>query len=507
MWWATVALASLGTSVVDLSAEMIEAAGPRATGSEGAVEAQRWVARELDARGWSPSVLAGGSAYPTVYACRRGERRAVVLFLAHTDAVHPEVPGANDNAAAVAVLLKAIEKLPRRPTRTVCVAFPDAEEVGLLGSEVFARFTEKLGLGGRIDQVMALDLVGQGRLTHNGLGPAWGTAQLRWMMRHAPAEVPWVYRGVSWAWPHMERSDHRPFTERGVASSHLMARGPSGVYWAYHSREDTLDQLEPATLAQAVRLVRKVAKAPPLPKRGPDPAVVLPSGTVMPGRVVEGVTAVGLLALLAPLGADRSISWPLLHVVVGALAFGTALGLALAGRGLDQALAEPALLAAWCAWAAVWVGWPWPGSARSGRVLCGATALVAAGVWWWMGPILALPLAISALAGVLVGRVPSGLLALPALWPAGYFVRPDAVRELAFHGLLPASPWVWTLVHLFLTLPLVALVQGRALGRGRRRQGLAAALAAASVAAILWAWMSPEAAAPYLRPEVLWPQP
>jgi len=153
------------------------------------------------------------------------------------------------------------------------------------------------------------------------------------------------------------------------------------------------------------------------------------------------------------------------------------------------------------------VGWPWPGSARSGRVLCGATALVAAGVWWWMGPILALPLAISALAGVLVGRVPSGLLALPALWPAGYFVRPDAVRELAFHGLLPASPWVWTLVHLFLTLPLVALVQGRALGRGRRRQGLAAALAAASVAAILWAWMSPEAAAPYLRPEVLWPQP
>ena len=273
MWWAAAALAApLGERVVELAAEMVDDVGPRHAGSPGGAEAQAWVMRQLRARGWHPGQLGGGSAWPTVYSCRPGQNRAVVLFLAHTDAVHDEVPGANDNAASVAVLLEAIEKLPKRPKRTVCVAFPDAEELGLLGAENFARFAEGAGLGGRVDQVMALDLVGAGRLTHNGLGEQWGSAQIRWLQLHAPAEIPWVYRGVSWAWPHMERSDHGPFSARGILASHLLARGPSGVYWPYHTRDDTIDKLDPATLARAVRLIRKVARAGMAPKRAPDPA-------------------------------------------------------------------------------------------------------------------------------------------------------------------------------------------------------------------------------------------
>jgi len=505
VWWATAAMASLGTSVADLAGEMVEEIGPRPAGSRAGDEAQRWVARELSERGWRPSVLGGGTSWATVYSCRPGRRRAVVLFLAHTDSVHAEVPGANDNAAAVSVLLHAIEKLPRKPLRTVCVAFPDAEEIGLRGSETFASFAQRAGLGGPVDQVVALDLVGVGRLTYTGLGTAWGSAQLQWLLEHAPAEVPWVYRGVSWAWPHMERSDHRPFADRGMRASHLLARGPSGVYWAYHTRDDTVDQLQPATLARATRLVRKLARAPRMPRRKADPAVVVPSGQVLDGRVVQGGALVGIGSGLASLWADRSLGWVGLHAAAAALAFAVALVVALGGRSLGFALAEPALLAAWCAWGAVWVGWPWPGSARAGRALALVPAVSAGVLWWQMGPIMALPLAVSALAAALAGRLPAVVLALPALWPAGYLVRPDAVRELAFHGLVPAEPLGWAVAHGLLTLPLIALVQGRSLGRGPLRLVLVLALVLGTLGAVAWGWSRSEQQPPYERGEVLWP--
>lgn len=498
--------ASIGTAVLALATRLVDEVGPRPAGSPEAVEAQGWVGRELRARGWTPRVFGGGATPPTVYACRSGRDRSVVLFLAHTDTVHAAVPGANDNAAAIAVLLVAAEDLPKVPERTVCLAFPDAEELGLLGSEAFAAFALRGGLGGRIDQVMALDLVGQGRLTHNGLGPAWGTARLRDLMATAPAEAPWVYRGVSWGLPHMERSDHGPFGARGVPASHLMARGPSGVFWAYHTERDTPEVLQTRTLNRAVRTVRKVARAGRLPVEAGDPAVVLPDGSVLPGSIVVLGTVLGAaLGGLAGLRVDRTVASAVGQGLAASLVFGTALALALAGRPLHATLADPALLAAWCGWGALVLAWPWPASARAGRALAGVPAAAAALTAWAVGPVLALPLAVSAVAAALAGRAPAFLLAPLALWPAGYLVRPDAVRELAFHGLVPAVPWLWAALHGGLTVPLLALVQGRALARGARRWGPVVALVAGALAAVVAAWLAPVEAAPLIRGTVRWP--
>jgi len=503
---AAVVGASIGTAVLSLATRLVEEVGPRPAGSAEARLAQEWVGRELVARGWAARTLAGATGFPTTYACRPGERRAVVLLLAHTDTVHPDVAGANDNAAAVAVLLTAIERLPSRPERTVCVAFPDAEEVGLLGSEGFARFALAGGLGGPIDQVMALDLVGQGRLTHNGLGPTWGAEQLSWLLEVAPAEMPWVYRGVSWAWPHRERSDHSPFTARGVVASHLMARGPSGVFWAYHTPADTPEVLDTTTLSRAVRLVRKVARARRVPRSTADPAVALPTGQVLPGWLVWAGAGLGFAAGLGSVGqVDRTWLRVVAHGLGATAAFAVALLLALRGRSMEASLAGPALLAAWAAWGAVAVGWPWAGSHGSGRALAVVPAALALLLAVTMGPILALPLAVSAVAVALSGRLAPWLLALPAMWPVGFLVRPDAVRELAFHYLVPASPLLWAAVHGVLALPLLGLVQGRWAERTPRRLGAAVALVAVSLGAVAWAWGSPEAAAPYLREGVRWP--
>jgi hypothetical protein len=497
--------ASLGAAALSLATRMVDEVGPRPAGTVPGDRAQAWVARELAERGWTPRTLRGRGPYDSsVYACRHGEQRKVVLLIAHTDSVHEQVPGANDNAAAVAVLLTAIESLPRRPVRTVCVAFPDGEELGLLGARTLAEHALRGGLGGPVDQVMALDLVGRGRLTHNGLGATWGSRRLRWLLEVAPAEVPWVYRGVSWAWPEGERSDHGPFASAGIPSSHLMARGRSGVFWAYHTPDDVPDVLERSTLSKAVRTVRRVARAGPVPREDPDPAVVLPWGTVLPGWLVWLGTAVGLGAGLGGVVGLPRVGGAVVQQLLATVAFGVGLAAALHGRDLGGSLAAPALLAAWCAWGAAVLAWPWPTAVRGGRSLALVPALLALAVAWFGAPMVALPLAVSATAAALSGRLPAVLLALPALWPAAYLVRPDAVRELAFHGLLPAVPWNWVVLHGLLTLPVVGLVQGRELQRGRLRVGAVAVMVVGVWVGWAWAWSVGPWEAPFVPRDVKW---
>lgn len=69
-----------------------------------------------------------------------GKGSRTLLLIAHHDAV-PGSPGANDNAAAVAVLLGLLERLPRLvpPGVRVRLLFTAAEELGYLGARAYVR--------------------------------------------------------------------------------------------------------------------------------------------------------------------------------------------------------------------------------------------------------------------------------------------------------------------------------------------------------------------------------
>jgi aminopeptidase YwaD len=86
-----------------------------------------------------------------------GER--VLLLVAHHDAV-PGSPGANDNAAAVGILLHLVERLPGRipPGLRVRLLFTAEEEIGYLGARAYVRATP---LGGVVG-VLSLELCGIG---------------------------------------------------------------------------------------------------------------------------------------------------------------------------------------------------------------------------------------------------------------------------------------------------------------------------------------------------------
>ena len=87
----------------------------------------------------------------------RGDR--IVVLAAHHDAVAGS-PGANDNAASVAILLTLLERwAAREPSRVrVRLMFPACEELGYLGARVWVR---DHGVGG-IAGVLSLELPGVG---------------------------------------------------------------------------------------------------------------------------------------------------------------------------------------------------------------------------------------------------------------------------------------------------------------------------------------------------------
>jgi hypothetical protein len=88
-----------------------------------------------------------------------GSGDRLLVLIAHHDAV-PGSPGANDNAAAVGILLHLTGRLARTPPARLRVRllFPAAEELGYLGARAYVKETATAGIIG----VLSLELCGIG---------------------------------------------------------------------------------------------------------------------------------------------------------------------------------------------------------------------------------------------------------------------------------------------------------------------------------------------------------
>jgi Zn-dependent M28 family amino/carboxypeptidase len=93
------------------------------------------------------------------FAVDVGDGDRTVVLVAHHDAV-PGSPGANDNAAAVGVLLHLAARLAARPPGRIRVRllFTAAEELGYLGARAWVREMSLAGVVG----VLSLELCGVG---------------------------------------------------------------------------------------------------------------------------------------------------------------------------------------------------------------------------------------------------------------------------------------------------------------------------------------------------------
>jgi Zn-dependent M28 family amino/carboxypeptidase len=241
---------------------------------------QAAVARWLHARGVPFSRHAfrtfEGAGENFVVDVGRGDRALVLI--AHHDAV-PGSPGANDNAASVAILLTLLERwAAREPAARVRLLFPACEELGYLGSREWVRAHGVSDVRG----VLSLELPGVGDSVAiwdaGEPSPFLGTVRgaLEGLGLRADAGYHVVGRIPVFG------SDHRAFAVAGVAAYGLTSvpaaeaaalrrfvfhpvravlratgRRPP-PFDTYHSARDTGETLDVAALDRVVRALQAV---------------------------------------------------------------------------------------------------------------------------------------------------------------------------------------------------------------------------------------------------------
>ena len=248
--------------------------GPRIPGTEGHRRMAVWLDSLLRARADSVTVQAWTHVAKTrdslsvknfiAHFNPRAARR--ILFLAHWDSrpiadadtgsrAKLPVPGANDGASGVAVLLAMADALKRRaPSIGVDLLFVDGEDYGvfaedadvLIGSRYYAK---SVAAEARPEFAVLLDMVGgkgaQFRKEGNSVTASptvvdmvWGTAARMGYGLVFPNET-----GGS------VTDDHIPLQQAGIRAIDVIPEfGTASGYSAWHTIDDTIDKLAAETL-------------------------------------------------------------------------------------------------------------------------------------------------------------------------------------------------------------------------------------------------------------------
>jgi glutaminyl-peptide cyclotransferase len=230
--------------------------GPRTPGSGGHARVQEWMRSELSAAGWDSRVQSTerlGHPVQNIIAYRGDERPQVILG-AHYDTrmfadndpdpskrLEP-VPGANDGASGVAILLELARVLPQ-DSLPVWLVFFDAEDNGriegwdwILGSQAFVE-----DLDFYPEAAVIVDMIGdadQNIYIERNSNPAlveeiWGVAA---ELGYAQSFIPTPKYSIL--------DDHTPFLQAGIPAVDIIDF--DYPYW--HTTQDTVDKVSAKSL-------------------------------------------------------------------------------------------------------------------------------------------------------------------------------------------------------------------------------------------------------------------
>lgn len=240
--------------------------GPRPPGSEALQQAGDYIIEQLEAQGWTVEEQTFDYQGVTVRNLigRKGEGTPIIIG-AHYDTrakadrdPDPErradpVPGGNDGASGVAVLLELARSLDVRDSEhKVWLAFFDAEDNGsgglpgwdwIVGSSYMAEHLES-----EIDFMILLDMIGDQdqQIYWEGFSTAW-MRETVWdvagELGYSEYFIPQVgYRLID---------DHRPFLNQGIPAIDIIDFGYP--YW--HTTEDTCDKLSADSLDRVGKVI------------------------------------------------------------------------------------------------------------------------------------------------------------------------------------------------------------------------------------------------------------
>lgn len=239
--------------------------GPRVPRSEGHAQVQEWMRAELSSAGWETRVQSTemlGQPVQNVIAYRGAEMPKIIIG-AHYDtrmfadndpnlAMRQEpVPGANDGASGVAVLLELARVLPKDSV-PVWLVFFDSEDNGriqgwdwILGSQAFVK-----ELDFRPEAVVVVDMIGDAnqniyieRNSNRALvDEIWGVAA---DLGYKDSFIPEPKYSML--------DDHTPFLQAGIPAVDIIDF--DYLYW--HTTEDTTDKLSAKSLEAVGRTLQE----------------------------------------------------------------------------------------------------------------------------------------------------------------------------------------------------------------------------------------------------------
>ncbi len=235
--------------------------GPRLPGSQAHKQVVAWLQDELSASGWSVELQETtyrNKLVTNVIAKRGAGQSPWIILGAHYDSRFyadrdPDpsrqadpVPGANDGASGVAVLVELARILPEDLPKQVWLVFFDAEDQGqisgwdwILGSRAFVK-----ELSGNPDSVIIIDMIGDDDLNiYKERNSDPGLTDEIWRAAaekgHSDVFIPEYRYNIL--------DDHIPFLEKGLRAIDIIDF--DYTYW--HTAQDTPDKVSGQSL-QAV---------------------------------------------------------------------------------------------------------------------------------------------------------------------------------------------------------------------------------------------------------------
>ncbi len=242
--------------------------GPRVTGSAANAQAGDYIAAQMKKYGWETEFQSFTYMQTPVRSIiARANRGAgpIIILGAHYDSrrradqdktrPNDPVPGANDGASGVAVLLELARVLDLKKTPyEVWMAFFDAEDnagldgwSGLVGSTYMAQHLTVtpqamilLDMVGDADQQFYFDRNSNAALSSQ----IWSVAAKLGYGGYFIPQARWAML-----------DDHIPFAQRGIAAVDIIdfSYGPNNSYW--HTTADTIDKVSAASLERVGRTV------------------------------------------------------------------------------------------------------------------------------------------------------------------------------------------------------------------------------------------------------------
>jgi glutaminyl-peptide cyclotransferase len=233
--------------------------GPRIPGSQAHDQIQKWIQAELEAAGWQVEIQTSealGHSVKNIVA-KRGNGSPRIVIGAHYDsrmyadsdpnpANHSQpVPGANDGASGVAVLLELARSLPQ-DTVPVWLVFFDAEDNGriegwdwILGSREFVKNNPV-----KPSAAIIVDMIGDSDL--NIYKESNSDPQLTEQIWNSAKKLGFAENFIDqYKFPMID--DHTPFLEAGIPAVDIIDF--DYPYW--HTVQDTADKVS----AESLRVV------------------------------------------------------------------------------------------------------------------------------------------------------------------------------------------------------------------------------------------------------------